>query len=128
MNLIFNRLHTNGWMSYRIPGVPGQVFVDKRMLTPEAVEGVVANPPATIELDFPGFASPGADVTSKAAEKAAKKAELEQKKAERATAAAAKVQERLAKLQDQAAKAQAIVDKARAKASGVANVEEIPAQ
>ncbi len=121
--LTFNKVHTNGWLSYRIAGVPGAVFVDKRMFTPESVDGIMANPPATIEMNDFNFAQPGADATAKAAEKAAKIAEREAKKIERANASAAKAQAKLEKLQETARKAQETVDKARAKAAG-----EVPAQ
>ena len=94
MNLTFNRKHANGWVSYRIAGLKGSVFIDGKMLTDETK----ANPPASIELDYP-FAAPGADASEAARLKEAKKAEREAKKLERTAAAAAKAAERLQKLQ-----------------------------
>lgn len=116
--LTFNRTHKNGWLSYKLTGVPGAVYVDRRMLSAEAL----ATPPATLDIDIPGMVEPGADVVSKNAEKAAKKAEADAKKAERATAAAAKATARLEKLQAAAQKAQERANAVAAKAAGAAPV------
>ena len=101
-SLQFNRIHKNGWLSWKLPGVAGALFIDKRMLDAETL----ANPPATLELDIPGMVEPGADVSEAQRIKAEKKAEREAAKAAKAEERAAKAQERLAKLQAQAAKAQ----------------------
>src|SRR3990167_7715707 len=99
--LTFNKLHKNGWLSFKLTGVPGAVFVDKRMLSAETL----ANPPQTISVDIPGLVAPGADASAKAAEKAAKAQEREKIKAEKVQVAAAKATARLAKLQEAANKA-----------------------
>ena len=111
--LTFNRQHKNGWLSWKLAGVPGAVFVDKRMLSAETL----ANPPQTLDIEIPGMLPPGAGVSEAQALRAQKKLELENKKAERAQAAAEKATTRLAKLQEQAAKASAAVDAAKARAS-----------
>jgi hypothetical protein len=108
--LKFNRKHANGWVSYRIAGLKGSVFIDGKMLTDETK----ANPPQTMELDYP-FAAPGADASEAARLREEKKAARDAAKAERATKAAAKAQERLAKLQAAADRA---AERAR-KAAGV---------
>lgn len=107
----FNKVHKNGWLSFKQIGTSGAVFIDGRMLTDEAK----ANPPASITVDGVEFVTPGADVTEKAAAAAAKKLAAEAARAEKAAAAAAKANARLEKLQASAAKAQAIVDAAKAK-------------
>lgn len=112
--LTFNRIHKNGWLSWKLAGVPGALFVDRRMLSAETL----ANPPQTIDVEIPGLAQPGEGATEAQAAKLAKKQEMEAKKAERAQAAAAKAQARLAKLQESAAKAKAAAEAAQAKASG----------
>ena len=111
--LHFNRVHKNGWFSYKITGVPGAVFVDGRMLTEEGK----ANMPQTLELDLAGLKEPGADQTEAQRQRAAEKAERDAKKAERAAATAAKAQARLAKLQEAAQKAQERAAAAVAKAA-----------
>ena len=110
--LQFNKVHKNGWISYKQVGTAGAVFIDKRMVSAETL----ANPPATLEFDIPGLVAPGADATEKQVAAAAKKLAAEQAKAAKAEAAAAKATAKLEKLQATAAKAQAIVDAARAKA------------
>lgn len=107
----FNKVHKNGWHSYRVLGQTGAIFVDGRLLSAEAQ----ANPAQTINVDIPGLLEEGADAAAKAAEKAARVAEREGKKAEKAAAAAAKTKAKLEKLQAAAVKAQAIVDAAKAK-------------
>jgi len=114
--LQFNRSHKNGWISYKLTGVAGAVFIDGRMLTEEARN----NPQPTIELEFAGMLEPGADATEAAAAKAAKKAEAEAKKAERVAAQTAKAAARLEKLQEAARKAQERADAVAAKAAGSA--------
>lgn len=109
--LTFNRIHKNGWLSWKLPGVAGAVFVDRRMLSADTL----ANPPQSIEVDIPGMVEPGADLTEAARLKAEKKAAMDTKKAERAAAAAAKAQARLAKLQAAAEKAQARANAVAAK-------------
>jgi len=99
--LSFNRTHKNGWVSYKQAGVPGAVYVDRRMLDAEAQ----ASPAQSIEVEIPGMVEPGAGVSEAAAAKAAKKQEADAKKAERAKAAADKAQARLDKLQEAAKKA-----------------------
>ncbi|MCG3774253.1 MAG: hypothetical protein JW395_1071 [Nitrospira sp.] len=113
-NLKFNRLHKNGWLSYKVPGVAGAVFIDKRTVTPE----FLANPPAELNLDIDGLLPPGADASEAAAARAAKKAEREALKAEKATKAQATAAARLEKLQAAAAKAQAKADAVAKKAAG----------
>lgn len=112
--LTFNRQHKNGWLSWRLQGVRGAVFIDKRMLSPETL----ANPPQTINVEVPGMVEAGADVSEAQAAKLAKKQELETKKAERAQLAATKATARLEKLQQQAAKAQERAEAAKAKSVG----------
>jgi len=113
-NLTFNRTHKNGWLSWKMAGVPGAVFIDKRMLTAEAQ----ANPPATLEEVLAnGLVEPGADVSEKAAAAQAKKLERETQRAEKAKVASEKAQARLAKLQETAAKAQERAAAAQAKAA-----------
>ena len=112
--LNFNKVHKNGWISYKLAGVPGAVFIDKRHLTAEAV----ANPPATLEEALNFLVEPGADASAAAAEKTAKQIEREAAKAAKAEASAAKATARLEKLQASAAAAQARADAARAKAAG----------
>jgi hypothetical protein len=109
--LTFNKIHKNGWLSWKLAGVPGAVFVDKRMLDADTL----ANPPQTLELDIPGMVEPGADATAKQAAASAKKVAAEAARMERAQKAAAKAAEKLAKLQETATKAQAILDAAKAK-------------
>ncbi len=117
--LKFNRTHKNGWLSYKMDGVPGAVYVDKRMLSAESL----ATPPQTIDINIEGILEPGAGVTEAAAAKTAKKQEADTKKAERAKAAADKAQARLAKLQEQAKKAQDRANAVAAKAGAPAGVE-----
>lgn len=107
--LTFNRVHKNGWISYKIAGVAGAVFVDRRMLTDEAL----ASPAQTIDVEIPGLREPGADASAAAAEKEAKKIAREAAKAAKASAAAEKAQAKLAKLQETAAKAAAAAAAAR---------------
>lgn len=107
--LSFNRVHKNGWISYKTAGVAGAVFIDKRHVTPE----FLANPPASIELNVEGLLPAGANATEASQAKAAKKVEAEAKKAERATAALAKSEAKLAKLK-------AAADKAQEKAAALA--------
>jgi len=108
-NLNFNKVHKNGWISYRQVGTTGAVFIDRRMLTPEAVE----NPPATLEEALACIVPPGADASAKAAEKTAKQMEREAAKAAKAAGAIEKANARLAKLQ-------AAADAARARAEAAA--------
>ena len=126
--LSFNRVHKNGWLSYKLQGVPGAVYVDRRMLSDETL----ASPPQTLEIEIPGMREPGAGVSEAAAAKAAKKAEADAKKAERAAAAAAKAQARLDKLQQAAQKAQeraaAVAAKAQAAVASATTQTEQPAQ
>jgi hypothetical protein len=120
--LTFNRVHKNGWLSFKLPGVPGAVYVDKRMLSAETL----ASPPTSIEIEVPGMVEAGAGVSEAQAAKVAKKLEVEAKKAERAAAAAAKATARLEKLQAAAEKAQASAAAARAK-SGAVNPDQASA-
>jgi hypothetical protein len=112
--LQFNRVHKNGWLSWKLPGVPGAVFVDKRMLSAETL----ANPPQSIDVEVPGMVEPGVEATAAAEAKARKKAEADAKKAERAAATAAKAEARLKKLQDAAQKAQERAAAVAAKLAG----------
>lgn len=112
--LQFNRVHKNGWISYKLVGVAGAVFVDRRMLTPEAL----ATPPQTIDVELPGMLEAGVGATEAAQAKASKKAEADAKKAERAAAQAAKAQARLEKLQAAAQKAQERAAQVAAKVAG----------
>lgn len=109
-NLTFNRLHKNGWVSFKLAGVPGAVYIDKRMF----VDGQVPAAGSTIELEVAGLKEPGADATAVDAAKAQAKLEKEAAKAQKAAAAAEKAQARLVKLQEQAQKATAAVEKAKA--------------
>mgnify|MGYP001620057224 FL=1 len=109
--LTFNKSHKNGWVSYRIAGLTGAVFIDGRMITPDAK----ATPPATLEVSGIDFLTPGAGASEKSAAAAAKKLAAEQAKAVKAAASAEKANARLAKLTAAAVKAQGIVDAARAK-------------
>lgn len=115
--LTFNRSHKNGWISYKLQGVPGAVFIDGKMLTDEGK----ASPQATLDLDVFGMREPGADQTEAARLKAEKKAEREVAKAARVEASAAKATAKLEKLQAAAAKAQAKAEAIAAKAAS-ANV------
>lgn len=117
LTLTFNRVHKNGWVSIKLPGVPGAVYIDKRMFSvdPASVQ--------SIQMEVPEFKAPGEGVSEAAAAKAAKKLELEQKKAEKAAASAAKAQARLEKLQAQADKAAAAAQKAQAKLGGGTSAE-----
>jgi hypothetical protein len=112
--LAFNRAHKNGWISYKQTGVAGAVFIDRRMLSPEAQ----ANPPQSINVEIEGLLPAGANATEASAAKAAKKQEADAKKAERAKAAADKAAARLQKLQDAANKAAAKAAAVAAKAGG----------
>jgi len=109
----FNRIHKNGWISYKVPGVPGAIFIDKRTVTPE----FLAAPPATIDVEFEGLLPEGAGVSELQAAKNAKKQEAEQKKAERAKLAAEKAEARLAKLKASAEKAASSLAKAQGQTS-----------
>ena len=111
VTLNFNRTFKNGWIVYRLAGVPGGVYIDGRTATPE----MKANPPATITVEGFELLPPGANATEMDAAKAAKKLEQEAKKAEKANAAAAKATARLEKLQAAAAKSQAAVDAIKAR-------------
>jgi predicted ribosome quality control (RQC) complex YloA/Tae2 family protein len=108
----FNRLHKNGWVSFKLPGVPGAVFIDKRMF-----EGDVPTS-GSITVEGVTLKAPGAGATEADAEKQKARLEKEAKKAEKAAAAAQKAQDRLKKLQEQAEKAKAAVEAAKAKSSG----------
>lgn len=110
--LTFNRLHKNGWYSYKVPGVAGALFVDSRMLT----DNQKANMPQTLDVELE-FQAEGAGATDAQREKAEKKAAADAKKAERAAAQAAKAAAKLEKLQAAALKAQ---EKAAAVAAKVA--------
>ncbi len=99
--LTFNRVHKNGWISYKLQGIAGAVFIDKRMLTAEAL----ATPPTTMVVEIEGIVEPGAEVVAKSAADAEKKAERERVKAEKASKAIEKANARLAKLQEAATKA-----------------------
>lgn len=114
--LQFNRVHKNGWLSYKLTGVPGAVYVDKRMLSADAL----ATPPETIEIDVNGMVEPGADATAAAAAKAAKTAEREAAKLAKTQAAAEKATARLAKLQAAADAAKAKAEAAASKTSAAA--------
>lgn len=113
-SLSFHKVHKNGWLSYRLTGIPGAIYVDRRLLTADAL----ATPPQTLSVDLEGLVEPGADATAKAAEKAQKAQEREAVKAEKASRAAEKAQSRLAKLQANADKAKAVAEAAAAKAAG----------
>jgi hypothetical protein len=108
--LTFNRVHKNGWVSFKLAGVPGAVYIDKRMF----VDGQIPAAGSTIELTVAGLKEPGADATEVDAAKAKARLEKEAAKATKAAAAAEKAQARLVKLQEQAAKASAAVEKAKA--------------
>lgn len=110
--LTFNKLHKNGWVSYKLTGVPGAVFIDKRMLSAETL----ANLPTSIEVNVEGMVEPGADAVEKNAEKLAKQEAREKLKAEKASKAAEKATAKAEKAQAALAKAQAVIDKARAAA------------
>lgn len=112
--LKFNRLHKNGWLSYKVPGVAGAVFIDKRTVTPE----FLANPPAELDLAIDGLLPPGANASEAAAEKEAKRQARDAAKAERAAKAQEKAAARLQKLQEAAAKAQAKAEAVAKKAAG----------
>lgn len=99
--LKFNKVHKNGWISYKQTGTPGAVFIDKRMLSAEAQ----AAPAETIEVEITGLVAPGADASAKDAEKEAKKAAKEAEKAAKAQAAQEKAAAKLVKLQEAATKA-----------------------
>lgn len=115
-DLKFNRVHKNGWLSWRLPGVKGAVFIDKRMLTPEAL----ANPPQTLEEALNQLVPAGVDSGSNETdpEKLAAMQAKEEAKAAKAAAASTKANERLAKLQASAQKAQERAEAAKAKAMG----------
>jgi hypothetical protein len=121
--LKFNRSHKNGWISYKLAGVPGSVFVDGRMLTEEGR----ANPNPTLDIEVNGMLEEGADASAAAAARAEKKAEAEAKKAERVAAQTAKAAARLEKLQEAAKKAQDRANAVAAKA-GVAAPAEVAAE
>lgn len=112
--LTFNKIHKNGWISYKLAGQSGAVFIDKRLFTADAL----ATPPATLEEALNSLVEPGADASAAQAEKTAKQIEREAAKALKAEATAKKATERLEKLQASAAAAQARADAARLKASG----------
>jgi hypothetical protein len=111
--LQFNKVHKNGWISYRQVGTTGAVFIDRRMVEPSFSE----NPPATIEVDLP-FVAPGADATARAAEKSEKAQAREAAKAAKAEANAQKQADRLAKLQAKADAAAARAAAAAERAAG----------
>lgn len=111
--LKFNHIHKNGWLSWKIPGVPGALFIDKRLLSPETL----ANPPATIDVDVPGLVEEGQGASEAQVARDAKKAEAEQLKTAKALAAADKAKARLEKLTAAADKAKAKAEAAAAKAS-----------
>jgi len=108
--LSFNRVHKNGWVSFKMPGVPGAVYIDKRMF----VDGQIPAAGSSIQLEVAGLKEPGADATAADAAKAEAKLKKEAEKAAKAAAAAEKAQARLVKLQEAAAKASAAVEKAKA--------------
>lgn len=118
----FIRVAKNGWYTFRIPGVPGSLYIDGRMVTAEAKESGVY--PTTLELDFP-LVAPGADASEKARLAAEKKAAADLAKTEKALKAAEKANAKLAKLQETAAKAQAIVDAAKAKVAAAMGTEPV---
>lgn len=107
--LQFNKVHKNGWISYKQVGTAGAVFIDKRMLSAETL----ANPPAEIDFDSVPLVAPGADASAKSAEAAAKKQAREEARAAKAAASAEKAQARAAKAAAALAKAQALIDKAK---------------
>ncbi len=114
--LTFNRLHRNGWVSFKLQGVPGAVYVDRRMFA----EGQIPVEGSTISLDVAGLAEPGADAKTLSAEKAAEKLVKEQARAEKSQASAVKAAERLEKLKAQVEKANAAVESAKARGSASA--------
>lgn len=124
MVLKFNRFHKNGWVSFRVPGVPGAVFVDKKHLTADQLAAIT--PESEIEIEGLQFAEPKAGATELDAARAAKKAEKEAAAAAKAQAKAEKASAQLAKLQERQKKAEEALAKARAKSTAPA-VEEDPA-
>jgi hypothetical protein len=116
--LKFNRLHKNGWVSFKLAGVQGAVFVDRKMFE----EGKIPTE-GTIEVNIPGLKAEGAGAVELDAEKAAAKLAKDTAKAEKAEASAKKAQERLEKLKAQVEKANAAV----AKAAGGTAVADAPA-
>lgn len=119
--LKFNKVHKNGWVSYKQVGTAGAVFIDKRMLSAETL----ATPPETIEFDSLPLVALGADASVKSAEELAKKQAREEAKAAKAAVSAQKAQARAEKAAAALAKAQAIVDKAKA-AAPVVEGEQAP--
>jgi hypothetical protein len=115
-SLTFNRVHKNGWVSFKLQGVPGAVYIDKRMF----VEGQIPAAGSTIELNVAGLQEPGASATEADAAKAAEKLAKETAKAEKSKLAAEKAQARLAKLQENATKAAQAVEAAKARANAPA--------
>lgn len=114
--LTFNRLHKNGWVSFKLTGVPGAVYIDKRMF----VDGQIPVAGSTISVEIAGLKEEGADATAVSAEKAAAKLAKEAERAAKSAAAAEKAQARLVKLQEQAAKAAAAVEAAKNKSGAPA--------
>jgi hypothetical protein len=123
MVLKFNRLHKNGWVSFRIAGVPGAVFVDKKMLTPEQLASLGEG--SEIEVNGLQFAEAKAGAQELDTAKAQAKAEKEAAKAAKAATVAAKAAEKLAKLEERKAKAEAALAKAQAAAAAPAVVEPV---
>lgn len=113
MELKYNRLHKNGWVSFKIAGVAGAVFIDKRMF-----EGELPGEGSTIQVEGVTFKPAGAGATEQDAAKVAAKLEKENQRAVKAAAAAEKAQARLAKLQEQSDRATKAVEAAKAKAAG----------
>lgn len=114
--LSFNRVHKNGWVSFKLTGVPGAIYVDRRMF----VDGQIPGEGSSIQVEISGLKEPGADATAVDAAKAAARVQKEAARAEKSAAAAEKAQARLKKLQDQATKAAAAVEAARNRANAPA--------
>jgi len=121
--LTLKTVQKTGTLVFKLPGVPGAVYVEGKMLEPGST------PPQTLDIDVPGMREPGADASEAARLKTEKAAERDAAKAVKAEASIAKSQARLEKLQ---ASAQKAADKAAAVAakfaSATAPVEAAPAE
>ena len=108
---VFNKVHKNGSVSYRVPGTTGAIYIAKSQLS---AEFPTDTPPNTLDEALAFLVAPGADATEKSQEREAKRVEREAAKVAKAESAMVKAQERIAALQ---AKADAARERAEAAAA-----------
>jgi uncharacterized protein with WD repeat len=102
ITLTRRHVYKNGGASYARDGIKASIYCGPKMFSGDKVDvgGVLTAAPASLEIDAPNLATPGAVPTESAEKRAAKKAELqaqrEAKKAERAAKKATAEEKRAA--------------------------------